>query len=46
MAVPDSDPCRACRQLNGKSISLDELKREGHRYSCRCGIVLPADDEE
>ena len=46
MAAPDDEMCRLCWELNGRSITLDQLKREGHRYACRCGIILPADSDE
>lgn len=41
MATPDDEFCRRCRELNGRSITLQDLKRYGHKYACRCGLVLP-----
>jgi hypothetical protein len=45
MAAPDDEYCRRCRELNGRSITLEHLKRHGHKYACRCGLVLPPDTE-
>jgi hypothetical protein len=46
MASPDDTMCKRCWELNGQSISIEELKRHGDRYACRCGVVLPTDSEE
>jgi len=45
MAAPDDEMCKQCWELNGQSITLDELKKRKNRPGCRCAIVLPDDEE-
>lgn len=41
IATPDDVRCRQCFEMNGKSLTLDELKAQGSKLACRCAIVLP-----
>lgn len=45
MATPDNEICRSCWELNGRSFTLEELKKHKNHLGCRCGIVMPADDD-
>ncbi len=44
MAAPDDEICRRCWQMNGQSLSLDELKANPNLFGCRCAIVLPTEE--
>ena len=45
MATPDDEMCRTCWELNGKSMTLEDLKKHKNRLGCRCAIVLPENEE-
>lgn len=45
MAAPDDEICKQCWELNGRSMTLDELKNHKNRMGCRCAIVLPVDED-
>jgi hypothetical protein len=45
VAVPDDHLCRQCRILGGRSVSLEDFKKDRYTFSCRCAIVLPDDEE-
>lgn len=45
MAAPDDEVCRQCWEMNGQSMTLDELRKHKNRPGCRCAIVLPAEEE-
>jgi hypothetical protein len=46
IAAPDDEACKLCWQMNGKTMSLDELKSRKNLFGCRCAIVLPREDTE
>ncbi|SYZ71856.1 hypothetical protein TRIP_C10055 [Candidatus Zixiibacteriota bacterium] len=41
IASPGDEFCRMCWEMNGKSLSLDELKKMKNKWACRCALVLP-----
>lgn len=41
MASPGDEHCLLCRQMNGKSITLEELKTLDNKWACRCALVFP-----
>lgn len=44
IASPGDEGCKICWDMNGRSLTLDELKKLEIKPACRCAIVLPEDD--
>ncbi len=43
IASPGDEGCRICWDMNGRSVSIAELKKLEIKPACRCAIVLPED---
>ncbi len=41
IASPGDEYCRKCWEMNGKSLTLEELKKLQNKWACRCALVLP-----
>jgi|WetSurMetagenome_2_1015567.scaffolds.fasta_scaffold792123_1 hypothetical protein len=41
IASPGDDFCRKCWEMNGQSLTIDELKNLKNKWACRCALVLP-----
>lgn len=41
MASPGDEHCLLCWQMNGKSLSIDQLKKLDNKWACRCALVFP-----
>ncbi len=45
IAVPDDHLCAQCARLGGRSVTLEEFRRNAALFSCRCAVVLPEEEE-
>jgi hypothetical protein len=45
LASPGDEGCKICWDMNGRSLSIEELKKLQIKPACRCAIVLPEDDD-
>ncbi len=44
MASPGDEFCKLCWEMNGKSLTLEELKALKNKWACRCALVLPEEE--
>jgi len=41
IASPGDEYCQRCWEMNGKSLTLEELKNLKNKWACRCALVFP-----
>jgi len=46
IAAPDDVFCRKCREMNGRSLTIEELKKLDNKWACRCAVVMPDDQDK
>jgi hypothetical protein len=45
VASPGDEGCKLCWDMNGVSLTLEELKKLNNQAVCRCAIVVPEDGD-
>jgi hypothetical protein len=45
IASPGDEYCRRCQEMNGQSLTVEELKNLKNKWACRCALVLPEESE-